>query len=295
MKNTKKRKGKKKMDELQAIKVKQEKSTAIVKSGEVNTESLIAKAIESNVPIETMERLLAMRTQLKEEAAREAFQRDFANMQSELSEIQKTKIVKDKAGKKLYSYAPLESIIKQTKGVIAKYGFSYDFDTENSENGQSIKIICAVSHVEGFTKKKIISIPIDKGYMTEIQKTGSTITYGKRYCFCNAFGIMTGDEDTDANVGAPDTNEPVDIPPAKPKAEKPKEAKKPENTSLNLARESAKKALRAAFEKSDVKGTELEFLAAVMASVGEKDLKGKKFEDLTEQEYWAVRKCALNW
>jgi hypothetical protein len=32
------------------------------------------------------------------------------------------------------------------------------------------------------------------------QRDGAANSYGKRYAFCNAFGILTGDEDTDANV-----------------------------------------------------------------------------------------------
>jgi hypothetical protein len=33
--------------------------------------------------------------------------------------------------------------------------------------------------------------------MNAIQQIGTAITYAKRYTFCNAFGIMTADEDTD--------------------------------------------------------------------------------------------------
>ena len=33
--------------------------------------------------------------------------------------------------------------------------------------------------------------------MNVIQQIGTAITYAKRYTFCNAFGIMTEDEDTD--------------------------------------------------------------------------------------------------
>ena len=36
--------------------------------------------------------------------------------------------------------------------------------------------------------------------MNAPQQTAATMTYAKRYAFCNAFGIMTGDEDTDAVI-----------------------------------------------------------------------------------------------
>ena len=39
--------------------------------------------------------------------------------------------------------------------------------------------------------------------MSAQQKVGAALTFAKRYAFCNAFGIMTGDEDNDANQAAP--------------------------------------------------------------------------------------------
>ena len=41
-------------------------------------------------------------------------------------------------------------------------------------------------------------MPIDKdGFMNTPQKFASALTYAKRYAFCNAFGILTADEDDD--------------------------------------------------------------------------------------------------
>ena len=42
-------------------------------AGMQDAEALIAKAIEKNVPVETMERLLVMRRELRAERAKEAF------------------------------------------------------------------------------------------------------------------------------------------------------------------------------------------------------------------------------
>ena len=41
-------------------------------------------------------------------------------------------------------------------------------------------------------------MPIDKdAFMNSQQQYGSASTFSKRYAFCNAFGILTGDEDND--------------------------------------------------------------------------------------------------
>ena len=60
--------------------------------------------------------------------------------------------------------------------------------------------VCIVKHTGGHQEE----ISYTSRFMqtnkatTEVQADGGTNTYTKRYAFCNAFGIMTGDEDTDA-------------------------------------------------------------------------------------------------
>jgi len=54
--------------------------------------------------------------------------------------------------------------------------------------------------------------------MSEVQKHGAAMTFAKRYAFCQVFGIMTGDEDTDGagqngngKPEPPPANNPADI------------------------------------------------------------------------------------
>ena len=62
-------------------------------------------------------------------------------------------------------------------------------------------MICEAHHVLGHTEETQLIVPIDfSSYMNEIQKVASAVTYGKRYAFCDAFGIMTGDEDDDSII-----------------------------------------------------------------------------------------------
>lgn len=160
-------------------------------------ESLIAQAINSKVDVGTMEKLLAMRRELKEEFAREAFNRAMAAFQSECPIIKKTKEVKTNDGDKAYGYAPIESIITQVRALIKKHGFSYSVNTETREN--EVKSICRVTHEQGHSECTEMTVPIVLGtkIMSNVQKVASSLTFAKRYAFCNALGIMTGDEDTD--------------------------------------------------------------------------------------------------
>ena len=57
----------------------------------ISAEVLIGQAIQKNVPVETMERLLAMRRELKAEWAKEQYDRAMAQFQADCPTIVKTK------------------------------------------------------------------------------------------------------------------------------------------------------------------------------------------------------------
>jgi len=166
---------------------------------EDSPEALIARAIDKNVPVETMERLLAMRTQLKQEAAQEAYFQALADFQSNCPPIPKSKAVRDKYGKLRYKYAPLDVIVAAIKGALKAYGFSYTLD-RGEQTPDTVEAVCIIHHVAGHSEKSTFGVPIDTdSYMNAPQKAASALTYAKRYAFCNALGIMTADEDDDAN------------------------------------------------------------------------------------------------
>lgn len=158
---------------------------------------LIARAIDKSVPVETMEKLLAMRRELRTEQIQAEFVRALVAFQSACPVIQKTRKVLDKSNRHRYSFAALEDIIRAVRGLLEKVGLSYRIDTE--QHATEVAAICIVQHVSGHSEKSRFAVPIDKdGYMSAPQKVASALTYAKRYAFCNALGIMTGEEDDDA-------------------------------------------------------------------------------------------------
>ncbi len=164
----------------------------------VNPESLIAQAIEKNVPIEIMERLLAMRRELKEEWSREEYFKALALFQRFCPAIPKGKKVYDKHGKYRYSYAPLDVIVEAVKDIAEQYGFSHT--TKTKQDNKSVTATCHAHHKAGHSESSEFTIPIDfDAYMNAPQKVGTARSYAKRYAFCDVFGIMTTDEDNDAN------------------------------------------------------------------------------------------------
>lgn len=164
-------------------------------------EMLISQAIDKGVTVETMERLLDMMTKVKAQKAREEFVKAMAKFQSECPVIKKNKKVMNKDGKTVrYTYAPLDSIIDQVKKPLADNELSYSFDEAKDKDFASA--ICKITHSMGHSETSTFKVPIgSEDYMSDVQKYGSRMTFAKRYAFCNALGILTGDEDDD---GQPD-------------------------------------------------------------------------------------------
>lgn len=165
-----------------------------IRPADNSVEGFISQAIQQQLPVETIERFLAMRKELKADQAREAYVRAMAKLQGELPTIKKLK-ANDGTGSK---YAPLEDIISQTRKVISENNFSYNWDTKTTAT--SIEVVCKATHADGHVETSTMVSDVAEGTKvnTAPQKAAITITYLKRYTLCNLFGIVVADEDMDA-------------------------------------------------------------------------------------------------
>lgn len=163
-----------------------------------SVENLITQAIQANLPVETMERFFNLRKEVKAEQAKEAFVVAVNQFQAKCPVIKKNKDVLNKDGRSVrYSFASLDSIVSQVKGILGECGLSYTTDVQN-ESGFIIAV-CKITHILGHSETSSFKIPIDtEGYMSAPQKYASALTFAKRYAFCNALGILTGEDDFDA-------------------------------------------------------------------------------------------------
>lgn len=201
---------------------KETKPKVIKEPKEQSPMALIAMATEKGVDVQTMEKLMDLQERWEKNKAKKAFDKAMADFQSECPVIRKDNDVKNNDGSKRYSYAPLDSIVQQVRELLRKHGFSYT--TDAIVEGSSVKAICKVTHEEGHSEISSFQVPIDpKGFMNEAQKFASALTFAKRYAFCNAFGILTGDEDDDSQETA-STPDPVETAVAMIKASKNKDA-----------------------------------------------------------------------
>ena len=185
-----------------ATKTKVTKDLQIVKQNlpaVINPADLLNLAIKQGAGIDTLERLLTMREKIKAEEAEGLFRRAMSAFQSKIPIVNKSKAVMNKAekgGGKRYSYATLDSIVKQIQPYLKKYDLSYQIKTVMDKG---VTVIVTACHIAGHKEETEFTAPVQvDAYMTEPQKWAAAMTYAKRYAFCNAFGILTGDEDTDA-------------------------------------------------------------------------------------------------
>jgi len=185
---------------VEVIKPNPESEIQEVPNQSLSVEAIIVQAIKKGVPVETMERILAMRKELKAEQAEEKYYEAMANAQAEFPDIKKNKTAYDDNQKPMYQYATLDHIVSQVRGIISRYGLSYAIKTE-FEPGK-VKSICIVKHIAGHSETSEMEVPFGNKtrMMSDSQVTAAAATFSKRYAFMNAFGIMTGDEDKEENL-----------------------------------------------------------------------------------------------
>jgi hypothetical protein len=174
----------------------------------IDAETLLLKAVESGQPVDTIERLLALRERLQQEFAANQYRAALLEFQQNCPKIEKSTIVRDKDSKERYRYATLESILDIVKPILHKQGFSYDFDTLCDPN--AVTVVMTISHVGGYEKKSAFRVPIDpKAYMSEPQKYEAAMSFAQRICFRNGFGLITGTNDTNTEPEAPPPDPPI--------------------------------------------------------------------------------------
>ncbi len=211
-----------------------EKSTkALTVPSDVN--SLLQLAIKNKTGLDTVKELMKMKYEHEAREAKKVFHAQFYLMQSEFPIIRKGKDVNRSNDTKIYSYTPIEEMVRATRDAMSKYGFSYSFSEESIKEGWKRVHCYAKGH--GHVESAYADIPIQPGnaMTNNVQQTGSATTYGKRYSFADVFGIMCSDEDDDgrgAEIKKDNSSQPQQNkkPPVEVKAEVVKDEPKKSDT-----------------------------------------------------------------
>lgn len=164
---------------------------------------MIDKAIDKGIDISVLEKLLAMRKELKADFAKEEFDKAMSVFQGECPIVEKKKEgSRTNSGQLAFKYAPLEDIIEAVKPLLAKNGFSYLIETEFVDH-TGVITTCIVKHSAGHQEKSSMKVPlgIKTQLMSAPQVSAAAASFSKRYAFINAFGIVVKDEDNENNLG----------------------------------------------------------------------------------------------
>lgn len=147
-------------------------------------------AMNPDVDIDKMERLLQMQERVIERNAKAAFNASFARMQTELPAIEKNG--KSNNGK----YGLWEDIQDGIVPVLSRHGFALSFKTKVEND--AITVTAILRHEEGHDDSTDLKLPTDKsGSKNAVQAVGSSVSYGKRYAACALLNIRVGGEDDD--------------------------------------------------------------------------------------------------
>ena len=152
--------------------------------------------------VEAIERFTALYERMTAKQAEQAFGEALAAFQSDCPPIRKNESAKitTKTGAQYgYAYASLDMIADTIRPMLAKHGFSYTWDMEESSG--SIVCICTLRHKGGHTQRATFKAPMDtEAKMSGAQKSAAALTYARRQSLVQALGLTTGDGDTDGHV-----------------------------------------------------------------------------------------------
>ncbi|WP_273789957.1 ERF family protein [Bartonella sp. ML70XJBT] len=159
-------------------------------------ERILNRALENDVDMDRLERLIALREKEIERQNYQSFISDLSAMQIEYQKIQKNSI--NTHTKSIY--ATLDQYIDAVKDTLAKYHFAL-FYRIKSQTTTNVTIEITLSHPSGNQISTEGTFPIDgQGSKNNIQSVGSTITYARRYLLGMLLNVTSDEDDTDGNT-----------------------------------------------------------------------------------------------
>lgn len=168
---------------------------------------LVRLAIEEKVPVEVLEKIVALQERVSDRLARSEFFEALVAFQEDMPEVKKTgtaKITTKGGGTYSYLFAPLEEITRAIRPGLKDHSFSYTWTTEGMD-GEYINVVCILRHIGGHEERSTFPVSTQTtAAMSGAQKGGAALTYGRRQTLVAVLGLTTADEDTDGSPGAPE-------------------------------------------------------------------------------------------
>ena len=163
--------------------------------------ALVRLAVERDLDIDRLGKLMEMQMRWEQENARKAFFAALSHFQSQLPPILKVdKVDAGKAGRR--RFASLGTINEAIRPYLYCNGLSFRFQQNQPPEG--ITVTCIVSHRDGHSEQTSLTARADvSGGKNAIQSIGSSVTYLERYTLVSALGLTTVDSDDDGDEPEP--------------------------------------------------------------------------------------------
>lgn len=175
---------------------------------------LISIAIEKDLAIEKLEKLLQLRREFEDREAEKAFHRAKSKFQADVPDIPHDKDAETPSAS--WRYASLGMIVRTISTVLGENGLSFRWEEEPVDNAGELpnKLRCILTHQDGHSESATFSLSIDGqqgalSKMTMQHRQGAADTYAKSRTLKAVLGIGTADDDTDGLGAAQPQGEPI--------------------------------------------------------------------------------------
>lgn len=159
--------------------------------------SMVQAAIDKGISPDAIQKLAELSIQFKKMDAEAEFNADFAAMQAEMPDI-----VCDKKGPWGGDYADKESMMRQIRPTLLKFGFSVKFNHPAGKTSAELVTECVLAHRSGHSVTNSITTRAGRPnkMMTEIQVDAGGYYAGERYSLTAMLNIRADKADDDARV-----------------------------------------------------------------------------------------------
>jgi hypothetical protein len=163
---------------------------------------------DGNMDVEKLSKLLEIQERFDANQAKKAYHKAMSDFKENPPTIVKDRHVSynTSKGNTDYDHATLGNVTACINKALSEHGLTASWVT--SQDNESIKVTCKITHVLGHSEETAISAPPDTtGSKNAIQAIGSTITYLQRYTLLSLTGLAADDQDNDG--GPPKDTQPT--------------------------------------------------------------------------------------
>lgn len=180
----------------------EDQSVALVQPGDkpvLSVQQMLATAVEKNMPVESLERLVLLFEHMKAAGAKAAYVQAMSEFQGACPPIKKTRAVHSKDGSLRYRFAAYEDIKAIIQPYLHEYGLTIKFEPTFEAQPPAMQMKCIVTHVDGHSEESTFRSPMEGAPgMSAMQVSASAQSYAKRYALIAALDLRIEGEDDDA-------------------------------------------------------------------------------------------------